>query len=104
MAKVPPALTKKWEHSPAEDTDTEQVFRPVGHPKLPELSRGRRRFELRPDGGLVEEGPGADDRTKASSGTWTYDGTDLTFSSGAQRPARRYRVSSVAADKLVLQK
>ena len=101
MPTFPRALTKKWMHSHEEDTDTREVFRPADYP-FP-LSRGRRGFELRPDGNLIEGGPGPTDRTTTSSGSWTFDGTDLVFSRPGG-PARRYPVESVAPDKLVLKK
>jgi hypothetical protein len=102
MANIPSALTGKWVHSHEEDTDTQQVFRPASHQFPP--SRGRRGFELRPDGSLIEGGPGPTDRTTTASGSWTSDGRELVFSSGPSGSPRRYHIESVAPNKLVLRK
>ena len=51
-------LCQHWVHSHEEDTETEMVFRPASHP-FPR-SRGRRSFELRPDGTFVEGPSGAE--------------------------------------------
>jgi hypothetical protein len=45
-----------WVHSHEEDSDEEMVFRPAAYEFPP--SRGRRSFELKPDGILAEGGIG----------------------------------------------
>ena len=102
MADVPQALSQHWVHSHEEDSDTHQVFRPAAW-QLP-LSRGRRSFDLRPDGSVVEQGPGPADRTQSATGRWRYAGKELTLELPRGAGMQRYRVESVAADKLVLRK
>ncbi len=52
MATRQQILTRHWVHSHEEDTATQTVFRPATY-DFP-LSRGRRSFELRPDGTVLE--------------------------------------------------
>jgi hypothetical protein len=40
-------------------------------------ARGRDGFELLPGGAARRTGPGPDDRTQSTSGTWKLDGDDL---------------------------
>jgi hypothetical protein len=64
----PKALPQKWVHSHEEDTDQEMVFRP-GSYKFPP-SRGRRSFDLSPDGRVVGQHAGPDDRPTSQVGSW----------------------------------
>jgi len=102
MANAPQALSQHWVHSHEEDTDTQQVFRPATW-KFP-LSRGRRSFDLRPDGIVLEQGPGPADRTQSASGRWRYAGKELMLESPRGAGKRCYHVESIAADKLVLRR
>ena len=60
------ALYQHWVHSHEEDTNTEIVFRPATY-NFPR-SRGRRSFELKTDGILVEGGMAPDDRRQETQG------------------------------------
>src|SRR5712692_10578064 len=62
------ALARKWVHSHEEDTPDKTVFRPETY-KFPP-SRGRKSFELRPDGTMVHSGIGPDDRPSSRTGLW----------------------------------
>lgn len=62
------ALEQRWVHSHEEDGPDSLVFRP-GSWKFPP-SRGRRSFTLGPGGRLLSSGPGPDDRTKETVGSW----------------------------------
>ena len=97
-------LHQHWVHSHEEDTDTEIVFRPETF-KFPR-SRGRKSFELRPDGGLVETGVGPTDRPEELQGTWKLKGGDnLSFYMGQQaKPRRVMQIASVDKDRLVIRK
>ncbi len=98
------ALHQHWVHSHEEDTDTEMVFRPATY-NFPR-SRGRRSFELEPDGTLVEGGIAPDDRRQETQGTWELkDGDQLAFyPKSAPEPSRIMRIASVDKDQLVIKK
>jgi hypothetical protein len=94
------ALERAWVHSHEEDTASEQVFRPAAFAFPP--SRGRRGFELRPDGSYVETAPGPTDRPEEASGTWELDDDTLVLSPSDGRGSERMRVTAVDAERLVL--
>jgi hypothetical protein len=98
------ALPKHWVHSHEEDTATEMVFRPATH-NFPR-SRGRRSFELEPDGSLIEGGIAPDDRRREMPGRWELqDGDRLVLYSGSSsEPSRVMRIVSVDRDRLVIKK
>lgn len=99
------ALTQHWVHSHEEDTDREMVFRPANY-KFPP-SRGRDSFELKPDGALMESGPGPTDRTERSEGKWKLDANNnLVFSesTGRNPQPRVMQLASAGKDRLVLKK
>jgi len=97
-------LHQHWVHSHEEDTDTEMVFRPTTF-KFPP-SRGRKSFELKPDGGLTETGIGPTDRPQESQGTWRLKDSDsLAFYSESQSvPMRVMKIASLEKDRLVIKK
>jgi len=97
-------LCQHWVHSHEEDTETEMVFRPASHP-FPR-SRGRRSFELRAGGDLVEGGPGPTDRREESAGTWqlTEEGALAFYRPSESTPHRVLRIASIAKDRLVVKK
>lgn len=97
-------LHQHWVHSHEEDTDTEMVFRPATF-KFPR-SRGRKSFELRPGGGLVETEIGPTDRPEEIQGTWKLEGDDhLSFyTSQRTAPKRVMRISALGKDRLVIRK
>ncbi len=97
-------LHQHWVHSHEEDTDTEMVFRPKTF-KFPP-SRGRKSFELKPDGRLTETGIGPTDRPQESQGTWRLNDSDnLAFYSESQSvPRRVMKIASVEKDRLVIKK
>jgi hypothetical protein len=95
------ALNQTWVHSHEEDRPGEQVFRPASYPLPP--SRGRKSFQLSPGGKLGAAGPGPDDRTVTSQGTWSMSGGDvLTMTSGGA--TTRMQILSVDKDKLVVKR
>ena len=97
-------LCQHWVHSHEEDTETEMVFRPASHP-FPR-SRGRRSFELRVGGDLIEGGPGPTDRREESAGTWrlTEDGALAFYRPSESTPHRVLQIASIAEDRLVVKK
>jgi hypothetical protein len=97
-------LPQHWVHSHEEDTETEMVLRPASY-KFPP-SRGRSSFELKPDGGLVEHGPGPTDRREETEGRWKLEGGErLAFYEASQsKPHRVLHVVSAGRDRLVIQK
>lgn len=92
-------ILRHWIHSHEEDTDTEIVFRPASFNFPP--ARGRKGFELSPDGTLIDYGIGPTDRRQQTSGKWTRTGDDLTLEAGARRVLK---IVSVSNDRLVAKK
>jgi hypothetical protein len=64
-----------WIHAHEHDHDDVRVFVNAAQPLPP--SRGRQRLSLRADGTFEDFRPGADDRTRSSSGTYQFDGKKL---------------------------
>jgi hypothetical protein len=98
------ALPNKWVHSHEEDSGDEMVFRPASFAFPP--SRGRKSFELAPDGSLVSLGIGADDRPTSAAGSWRLQGDnalELTPAAGGAGKSVMQLVS-VAPDRLVVKK
>jgi len=98
------ALHQHWVHSHEEDTQTETVYRPASF-AFPR-SRGRSAMALKPDGGLVETGPGPTDRPHESRGTWTLEGDDTLsmYEKGQAKPNRTMKIVSLDQDRLVVKK
>jgi hypothetical protein len=94
-------VARHWVHSHEDDTDREMVFRPSTYAFPP--SRGRRSLDLRPDGTLIEGGPGPTDRRQSSEGTWSLDGGSLVLQVKGQA-ARRLHIVSAEPDRLVVEK
>jgi hypothetical protein len=92
------ALLGRWVHAHEEDAGNEQVFRRASHPFPP--SRGRSGFELLPDGGLVERGPGPTDAPVEARGTWELRGGDLVLRGEAG--LRSLRILAAEPDRLVV--
>lgn len=92
-------LLRPWGHSREEDGDGIEVWRPAGYP-FP-LSRGRDWFELREDGSALFSGPGPDDRSRATPGSWRTTGSDeFELRRSENAPPRRFEV--VECSDLVL--
>jgi hypothetical protein len=103
--KIDPAvLSQKWVHSHEEDTADEMVFRPASHPFPP--SRGRKAFQLDPDGRLLNFAIGPDDRTFENEGRWQLDSSNkLTLEpANAGATTSVMRLLHVDRDKLVVKK
>jgi hypothetical protein len=99
----PGDLPQHWMHSHEEDTDTEMVFRPASY-SFP-LSRGRRSFELRPDGSLIEHGIAPTDRRQSTKGKWELEDNDqLVFKSSEAEASKVMQIVSVNKDRLVVKK
>ena len=98
------ALHQHWVHAREEDTDTEMVFRPATY-NFPR-SRGRRSFELKPDGSLVEGGIAPDDRRQETQGTWKLQDDDQLafYTQSTSEPSRVLRIASMHKDRLVIKK
>ena len=95
-------LRRRWVHSHEEDTDREMVFRPAAFEFPP--SRGRRSFELKPDGALLEGRIGPTDRPLETQGTWELQGDRLVFQRGPLEAPRVMRIASVEDDRLTIEK
>ena len=97
-------LLQRWVHSHEEDTDTEMVFRPATH-KFPP-SRGRRSFELKPDGQLVETTPGPTDVPQKLQGTWKLEGGSKLelYRTSESKPDQVMHIISIDKDRLVVTK
>ena len=95
------ALSQRWVHSHEEDTADEMVFRPASYAFPP--SRGRRSFQLKPEGTVVTFGPGPDDRSVQSEGTWQLDADNkLILQTGTAE--RAMPLLRVEPNKLVVKK
>jgi hypothetical protein len=92
------ALAQRWVHSYEEDTPEASVYRPSGYDFPP--ARGRRSFELNPDGTLVEGVPGPVDAPVESGGTWALEGETLVLH--GEEGDRALRIASVDDERLVL--
>jgi hypothetical protein len=95
-------LRRRWVHSHEEDTDREMVFRPAAY-EFPR-SRGRRSFELKPDGTLLEGRIGPTDRPVEAQGTWELQDDRLVLRRGPSETPRHMRIASVDDDRLVVEK
>ena len=93
-------LSQHWVHSHEEDTATEMVFRPAAY-NFPR-SRGRKSFELKPDGSLLEIGIAPTDRQQESHGTWVWhdDDTLAFYASPGAESRRVMHIASVDKDQL----
>ncbi len=79
------------------------VFRPASF-KFPP-SRGRRSFELKPDGSLVEGGIGPTDRPVETQGTWELEDDDrLVLRPAPPATPRVMKIASVDENRLVIAK
>jgi len=96
------ALQGKWIHFHEEDSEDELVFRPPTRPLPP--ARGRRSFELRPDGTYLESSPGPVDVPEAASGRWRLDDDRLVLHPDDDRPAESWRVVAAENDRLRLRR
>jgi hypothetical protein len=95
------ALLQRWIHSHEEDTSGEMVFRPASHAFPP--SRGRKSFQLNPQGQLVNFGIGPDDRPVQGQGRWQLDTSNkLTLQTGTAD--RSMQLLHVDKNKLVVKK
>jgi hypothetical protein len=95
-------LGRRWIHSHEEDRDEEAVFRPASSELPP--ARGRRSFELRPDGSYVEAFPGPVDVPQETAGHWTLDGDRLALRPQEEGPQERWQVLESGEDLLRLRR
>jgi hypothetical protein len=102
----PASLHGTWLHSHEEDTDTTVVYRRADYDFPP--ARGRKGFELRPDGALSEKGIGPTDRSVHRAGHWRLGGDGcLEFFAGTgtgNSPTRVLPIESADGDKIVVRK
>jgi hypothetical protein len=96
------SLARTWIHSHEEDTQGEMIFRPDSYPLPP--SRGRKSFQLEPGGQAVSSGPGPDDRTTTSKGSWTLQQSDVLTLQPASGSKTTMKILSVTPEKLVVKK
>ncbi len=93
-------LTQSWLHAHEEDTPASTVYRPANFAFRP--SRGRKGFQLRPDGTLTVRQPGPADRTETADGTWRLDGKNLSLA--APGGTQTLCIESLEPDRLVVSK
>jgi hypothetical protein len=93
-----------WVHAHERDHDRTQVFVSAATALPP--SRGRRRLQLLRDGTFKELRPGADDRTVAAMGAYTWDGQRLrlNFSDPQRSPSTLEAVLSADGSMLEVQR
>jgi hypothetical protein len=95
------ALAGRWTHSHEEDGPGTMVFRPAGWDFPP--SRGRRSFELRPDGSLTSGKPGPTDQTVTSEGEWRLLPGNVLELDREGEPTR-LQIVKIESDRLVVRK
>ena len=95
-------VRRRWVHSHEEDTEEEMVFRPAAYEFPP--SRGRRSFELKPNGALLEGRIGPTDRPVETQGTWELRDDRLVLRRDPSEAPRIMRIASVDDDRLVVEK
>jgi hypothetical protein len=79
------------------------VFRPAAFGFPP--SRGRRSFELKPDGVLVEGGIGPTDRPLETQGTWELRNDNrLVLRPDPSEAPRVMQIASLDENRLVIEK
>lgn len=71
---LPKEIFKHWTHSYEDDTKDVEVFRPSYYNFPP--ARGRRGFEIKENGELVQYKIGPTDRVVEVSGRWKAEGKD----------------------------
>jgi hypothetical protein len=100
----PSSLLGSWLHSHEEDTDDTAVYRRADYDFPP--ARGRKGFELKPDGTLSEKGIGPTDRSVQTRGRWHLSGNGcLEFFAGTgEGPTRVLPIVSANDDKIVVRK
>ena len=96
------ALAQRWVHSFEEDTDQEMVFRPGSFAFPP--ARGRRSFELAPDGKASMAGIGPDDRSVRAAGEWKLDDANRLMLKSSGETTSMLQVLRAEPDKLVVKK
>lgn len=99
------ALQKHWVHSHEEDTDTWNVFRPASFRFPP--SRGRKSFDLKPNGKLIQHAIAPADGDQETTGMWKLSADDETlafYTKASTKPVSVMRVLSVDKEKLVIKK
>ncbi len=98
------ALQKHWLHSREEDTESEIVLRPVDY-EFPLTRRPRESFDLKPDGSLVRGKASPSDSLEQQKGKWTLEDDNLTLYPESGREAiQKFRIASIAPDRLVIKK
>ena len=98
------ALQQKWVHSHEEDTETDTVFRPASYRFPP--SRGRKTFELKAGGVLLQAGIGPADVPRQQQGTWRLISDDelaFYFTSGTG-PHLVMQIVSLEKNRLVVRR
>lgn len=96
---LPEELFRRWMHSREEDEGDVRVYRPAGYDLPP--ARGRRGLEFRPDGELLEIGPGPADKPQATAGHWEPTGERRARVSLAGEP-REVEIVDLEPDRLKL--
>jgi hypothetical protein len=96
-------LSQHWVHSHEEDTKTEMVFRPAQYPLPP--SRGRKEFELKGDGTLIDLSLAPNDAHTSTDGKWQLQGDKLILHSPRSRPREcTLEIVTADSDRLVVKK
>jgi len=97
-------LQQSWVHSHEEDTETEMIFRPATYRFPP--SRGRKSFELRPDGTLLETGIGPADVPLQYQGKWQLikNGNLVFLFNSVTMPRKILKIVSVERNRLVVRR
>lgn len=96
-------LQRRWVHAHEEDKENEMVFRPATFEFPP--SRGRRSFDLRPDGSLTEGRIGPTDHPLEAQGTWELEDDDrLVLHPAHPATPRVMKIASVDENRLVIEK
>ena len=99
MSEPPRELFRHWIHSREEDAGGVTVYRPSIWDFPP--ARGRRGFEVKPDGGFVRYDIAPADGVRAVVGLWTIAGPGRVAVS-FDDPRENYTLEILACDATVL--
>jgi hypothetical protein len=97
-------LCQRWVHSRAEDSPTEEVYRPANSPLL-QPSRKLTGYEFKPDGTVNRLGSGPTDIPQAKQGTWQIDEAkpdEIHVEIGGRDDV--LKIQDLAPDRLAIQK
>ena len=96
-------LCQSWLRSRSEDTDTEQVYRPVGY-DFPRPERARTGYQFNADGTVKRMSIGATDVSEVTTGTWHTDKTPERIQLVVDGRAEVLEIADLTPDRLAVRR